>query len=123
MEQPEKSFNNLITSFSNSMYWQTMGISSAKRGKPGEVPFPDKNPEIIPPGPPPVTWPKKEPEIQPEREPLTTPPTAPPEVPKPPESESGAYIFTTERLTSEIIDRRWILLHGIMLRNFRYQSN
>jgi len=59
--------------------------ASAKPKKPGEIPTPGKNPEIIPSEEPePITWPNKEPEIQPEREPLTTPPSAPPEVPKPP---------------------------------------
>lgn len=53
-----------------------------KPEKPGEVPVPGRNPEIIP-GKEPVPggWPQREPEIQPEREPLTIPPSAPPEVP------------------------------------------
>ncbi|WP_276370743.1 hypothetical protein [Chryseolinea sp. H1M3-3] len=92
MKLPEISMNNL-GSFLGSIHPLNVEISNAKLGKPGEVPFPDKNPEIIPPGPPPITWPKKEPEIQPEREPLTIPPTAPPEVPKPPQSESGTLHF------------------------------
>ena len=64
--------------------------ASAKPKKPGEIPTPGKNPEIIPSEEPePITWPKKEPEIQPEREPLTNPPSAPPEVPTPPSSKAG----------------------------------
>jgi hypothetical protein len=88
-----KNLNTSIGSSSNFVEWQRSEVSNAKRGKQEEVPIPDKGPEIIPPGPPPVTWPKKEPEIAPGREPLTTPPSSPPEVPKPPESESGVIHF------------------------------
>lgn len=89
----EMGFEKDISSFSNSIQWGRLDISYAKPQKPGEVPPPGKNPEIIPPAPSPVTWPKKEPEIQPEREPLTNPPAAPPEIPKRPESESGVLHF------------------------------
>lgn len=53
--------------------------------KPGEVPVPGKNPEIVPTHEPtPGIPPAKEPEINPGREPLTQPGTAPPEIPRPP---------------------------------------
>lgn len=60
-----------------------------KPEKPGEVPVPGRNPEVIPEKEPtPGVWPHREPEIQPEREPLTMPPSAPPEVPPPPVNQS-----------------------------------
>lgn len=85
----EMSFRRDTNFLPDATRWWTGGISYAKSQKPGEVPPPGKDPEIIPPAPSPVTWPKKEPEIQPEKEPLTNPPVAPPEIPKPPESEIG----------------------------------
>jgi hypothetical protein len=85
MKRDDINFQNLIGYISS--------IANAKPSKPGEVPVPEKNPEIIPPSPSPVTWPEKEPEVQPEREPLTTPPSAPPEVPRPPQNESGILRF------------------------------
>jgi hypothetical protein len=89
----EMSFKKVTSLFSNTTRWWNVRIPYAKLQKPGEIPPPGKNPEIIPPAPSPVTWPKKEPEIQPEREPLTNPPAAPPEIPKPPESENGILHF------------------------------